>query len=110
MNKSEIRELGSIISDVNGIWRGYTVEVSGPFIPSERASAWNIRLVLWEGDEKKDYATIQDIREFDAAHVEKRTRPRAGFKFGDYRIDPQLVREALAERDRRIAEIERENT
>lgn len=106
------RERSTIYEDVNGIWRGYVVEVGYRDEHAERFSSsdiadYVIRIVYYEGDE--DSASIFDIREFDAEYVVKRTRPRAGFTFSGIRHEAAPMLAALAELERRRRSVPREN-
>lgn len=109
------RERATIVETVNGVWRGYTVEVAPATEHDERfpraeLDGWKVRFVHWEGFDDESSCSIVDIVEVDASWVIAKLRPRAGlvvrsghYRSGYHRYATAPVRAALDELERRRA-------
>lgn len=104
----------TMISDENGIGRGYRIEATRDDRGNPRPV---IRFVLYELDEADELGrrrrVIEDIVELDLKYVEKQLRPRAGLRlswlktrWGIDRIAAEPILAAIAEHRRRITEEE----
>lgn len=105
----------TMISDVNGIGRGYTVEATRDDRGNPRAV---LRFVLWELDEPQNDGhrsrSIADIFELDMPYVARKFGPRAGLRIdwlknragweGIDRIAPEPIQAAMAEHQNRVLE------